>query len=465
MFGPRVIRSGHSSLLIALVASLPAAAAFAPEAHSNPGSNPGVTYGDVTAGRSAEKTAENVVKPAIDAAASTPRRAIEAAIDPSPAGKGPAFAAKMSSVERINIRVPGYASVSGEYRVNGDGTIALPGLGRMHVGDVTIAEFEAQLAIEIQRVSNRESSVAVEVIDYRPVFVSGVVAHSGAFPWKPGFSVLHVEALAGGIYRGPAIASASEPATDREHDRAVRAAYGLAATLASIERLKAEMASRTDYSLPPRIAALVSKSDQQALLAAQKATLASRVSVFNSKVTAVRNARAIAAKEKAALDDQLVRIQTQIKQRRQLVQKIEYMTERRYARGDRLFEEQVRVAELEERLTTTTIAISRAEMAGSSAQQELETIVLSRNAEIDTQLLALEQSKVAFEIDIDSANNVYRRATGKDVNTARFAEPLVPRYEIVRNESGRSQVLKADRSVAVLPGDVVVVSFGRPDDS
>ena len=207
------------------------------------------------------------------------------------------------------------------------------------------------------------------------------------------------------------------------------------------------------------------KSDQQSLLSAQKATLASRTSMFNAKVAAAENAKAMAAKEKNALEEQAVRIQSQLKQRRQIVQKIEYMTERHYARGDRLFEEQVRVAELEERLTTTTIAISRAEVAATTAQQELESVALSRNAEIDSELLALEQSKVGFEIDIDSANNLYRRVTGRDVSTARFAEPFVPRYEIVRSESGKLQVLKADRSVLVLPDDVVVVSFGPPDGS
>lgn len=374
-------------------------------------------------------------------------------------------AAKMSSVERINIRSPGVASLSGDYRINGDGTIALPGIGRLNIGEATIAEFETQLANEIQRVTNRETSVAVEVIEYRPVFVSGVVAHSGAFPWKPGYSILHLEALAGGLFRGPVAsdAIAMEPTSDREHDRAMRAGYGLASTLASIERLKTEMRSGSEYILPPRVVSLVSKADQQSLLSAQQATLASRQSVFNAKVTALQNAKAMAEKDVAALKEQSGRVERQLKQRREFVQKIQYMTENRYVRGDRLFEEQVRVAELEERLTTTTIAISRAEVASSAAQQELESIVLARNAEIDGELLALEQKKVGFEMDIESANNMYKRVTGQDVNTSRSAEPILPRYEIVRSEGGKSEVIRADRSTAVMPGDVVVVSFGRPN--
>lgn len=443
MSGPKVLLSGHSGSLILALALFTVAAPPARLAYSNPNSS--------------NPTVANLTDPSI--------ASITAASGSVAGDTSKSSASKMSSVERINIRIPGVTSLSGDYRITGDGTIALPGIGRLQVGDSTIAEFETQLANEIQRVTNRESSVAVEVIDYRPVFVSGVVAHSGAFPWKPGYSILHVEALAGGLFRGSVAPDmvAMEPVSDREHDRAMRAGYGLASTLASIERLKTEMRNGSEYILPPKVLQLVSKADQQSLLSAQQATLASRQSVFNAKVTALQNAKAMAEKDKVALTEQAARVESQLKQRREFVQKIQYMTENRYVRGDRLYEEQVRVAELEERMTTTTIAISKAEVAANAAQQELESLVLSRNAEIDSEILALEQKKVGFEMDIESANSVYKRMTGQEVNTSRTAEPMIPRYEIVRADGNKSQVIKADRATAVMPGDVVVVSYGRPD--
>lgn len=376
------------------------------------------------------------------------------------------FAAKMNSVERVYIRVPGLASLSGEYRVNGDGTLALPGLGRLQIGEATIEAFEAQLAAEIQRVSNQETSVAVEIVEYKPIFVSGLVARSGAYPWRPGFSVLHAEALAGGLLRGPVSADGATVASfskDHERERAVRSAYELAATLATIERLRMETMNEPHYSLPPRIVSLVSKAEQESLLAAQQATLKSRLSLFNARIAAAESAEKIAVNEGKALDEQILRIQDQLSKRRALVKKVEYMTKNRYARGDRLFDEQVRVAELEERLTTTTLAKSRAEVAAQSARQQIETIVLSRKAEHDTELLALEQKKAEAEIAVESASDVYRRATGQDAIASRVSEPLVTRYEIVRSEGGRSMVFRADKSTPLLPGDVVVVSLERPE--
>jgi protein involved in polysaccharide export with SLBB domain len=206
---------------------------------------------------------------------------------------------KMSNAERVNIRIPGYPVLSGEYRINGDGTLSLPGIGRLEIGEMTIAEFEKQLALEISGISNRDISVAIEVVDYRPVFVSGVVARSGSFPWKPGITVLHAETLAGGLFRGSATGDDGvvTSSTDRERERAVRAAYDLAAALALITRLKTERSNGSTFALPARVASLISKSEQESLAAAQLATLQSRNTVFANRVTSTENTKALAVKK------------------------------------------------------------------------------------------------------------------------------------------------------------------------
>lgn len=392
-----------------------------------------------------------------------------AASDVAPPSADGEIASRMSNVERVNIRIPGLPTLSGEYRIGGDGTVALPGIGRLKVANSTISEFEAQVATEIQRISNRETSVAIEVVEYRPIYVSGAVMNTGAFPWKPGFSVLHAETLAGGISRGPVASGGAMAAvgtvTDGARERAVRSAYALAATLATITRLEAELANDTHYALPPRVAALISTDERQSLEAAQQAILKSNVSLFKAKTAAADAAEAIAAKEKSAHEEQIIRIRDQLTKRRSLLKKLERMTENRFARGDRLFEEQVRVAELEERLTTTTLAISRAEVAAEEAKKQKDNLVLGRKADIDGQFLALEEKKAELEIAIDSSNDVYRRATGQDAIESRVSSAVVPRYEIIRVEHGRTSVVKAAKQTPLIPGDVVVVALGRPDAS
>lgn len=370
-------------------------------------------------------------------------------------------ATRMSSAERVNIRIQGYAALSGEYRINGDGTLAMPGLGRIEIGDSTIAELETRLASEIVRVSNREASVAIEVVDYRPVFVSGIVTRVGAFPWKPGLRVLHAETLAGGLYRAAGAAESSiVPSTDRERERAVRAAYDLASARTSIARLRAEKENSNSFTVPPRLASLVSKEEQDGIVAAQRAMLDSRSTAFAVRVSALQNTKAMALQEKTALETQMTRIQDQLNKRRAMEKKIERMTDQGYARGDRLFEEQVRISALEERMTTTSLAIAKMEMTAASAQQDLDLLVLGRKADIDTELLGLEQRASQLEIEIDSANGLFKRFTGQDALGARDAE-ITPSYEVVRVEGGKSKVIPANRSTALQPGDVLLVGLSR----
>jgi polysaccharide biosynthesis/export protein ExoF len=366
--------------------------------------------------------------------------------------------AKLMNAERVIIRIQGHPTLSGEYRVNGDGTIALPSLGRFEVFDSTIADFETQLADEVTRITSRESNVTIEVIDYKPVFVSGTVARAGAFPWKPGLSILQAETLAGGMVRETG-APGMAPLTDREKDRAIRAAYELASTLVTVARLRTERENSDKLVVLAKLSDLVSASDQAGLMAAQEATLRSRNTAYTARVTALLNSKATALKELGALQEQRVRMHDQLSKRRVTLKKIERVAEQGFIRADRVFEDQIKISELEERLTNATIAISRIEANAAAAQMDLDVHKLGRIAEIDTEVLRHEQRISQLELEIDSANGMFRRITGHDVVSTRASRAPSLSYEIIRTETGVSKVIRADRSTLLQPGDVVMVSL------
>ena len=90
--------------------------------------------------------------------------------------------------------------LTGDFRVNDSGDIALPLLGPVHAAGLTTAQLEKRVADTLkQKNLYRDPSVAVEVISYRPVFVLGEVAKPGQYPYQPGMSVLTSVAVAGGF--------------------------------------------------------------------------------------------------------------------------------------------------------------------------------------------------------------------------------------------------------------------------
>jgi polysaccharide biosynthesis/export protein len=102
--------------------------------------------------------------------------------------------------DQVRIITLGEDRVTGEFRVNDSGEIALPLLGTVRAAGMTTADLQQALgAALVQAQLIKEPSVSVEVTGYRPIFVLGEVNHPGQFPYQPGMTVVTAAAVAGGF--------------------------------------------------------------------------------------------------------------------------------------------------------------------------------------------------------------------------------------------------------------------------
>ena len=84
--------------------------------------------------------------------------------------------------DQVRIITFGEENLTGEFRVNDSGNIALPLLGSVHAAGLTSGELEAAVAAALRRGNLvRNPSVAVEVIAYRPIYVLGEVNKPGQY--------------------------------------------------------------------------------------------------------------------------------------------------------------------------------------------------------------------------------------------------------------------------------------------
>lgn len=106
---------------------------------------------------------------------------------------------RLGTGDQIRIITFGEDQLTGEFRVDDQGRIAIPLLGSVEAVGLTSQQLESSIAGALkQRKFLRDPSVAVEVLAYRPVFVLGEVAKPGQYPYQPGMSVLTAIAIAGG---------------------------------------------------------------------------------------------------------------------------------------------------------------------------------------------------------------------------------------------------------------------------
>jgi polysaccharide biosynthesis/export protein len=102
--------------------------------------------------------------------------------------------------DQVRIITFGEETLTGEFRVNDSGHIALPLVGAVQAAGLTSAELETSVGSVLRRVNLvRNPSVAVEVIAYRPIYVLGEVNKPGQYAYQPGMTVVTAVAVGGGF--------------------------------------------------------------------------------------------------------------------------------------------------------------------------------------------------------------------------------------------------------------------------
>lgn len=102
--------------------------------------------------------------------------------------------------DQVRVIVFGAEQLSGQFRVDDQGNVALPLLGNVVAKGRSPDELASDLGTALERGKYvRKPSVSVEVIAYRPIYVLGEVNKPGQYPYQPGMTMLTGVAVAGGF--------------------------------------------------------------------------------------------------------------------------------------------------------------------------------------------------------------------------------------------------------------------------
>ena len=208
---------------------------------------------------------------------------------------------RLGAEDRVRLRVnewrPGkgetfeWKAFTGEFTVDGSGRLALPFIGSVEAAGRTTDALAAEIGERLQRKAGllQRPDAAVEVAQFRPVYVVGLVDKPGAYPYRPQLTVLQAVGLAGGFYRPPEMGVqrlARESVTARGELADARVEQmALAARRA---RLESEMKDLPAIKFPDAVASqrgtpsvADAMREEQALFDARRAALASQTEALN----------------------------------------------------------------------------------------------------------------------------------------------------------------------------------------
>lgn len=116
--------------------------------------------------------------------------------DREPAGKRPPYT--LGSGDQVKLTIFGQEDLSGEYEVDGNGTVSLPLVGDVDVGGRTVNA--AETAIEEAYTPDYlvNPRVSIQVLNYRPFYILGEVKKPGSYNYVSGLTVVEAVSIAGG---------------------------------------------------------------------------------------------------------------------------------------------------------------------------------------------------------------------------------------------------------------------------
>lgn len=357
-----------------------------------------------------------------------------------------------------------WPDASGEYTIGADGVVSIPMAGAVTAAGLTTAELALRILeqLEDRMGSPGEMDAAVEVLEYRPVYVIGEVQTPGAIPFAPGMNVIEALGRAGGLRR-PDMAYL-------QGERSALASLGnhevmrlqLFRHLATVARLEAELATKPRLEARDELATAPAADD---LLRREAMIKAARDSDIKSRLAQIASLEKLLQDSIASLSRQFDLRGQQLALAQKDLTKTSELVERGLTVASRRSDLQAQIAEQEVRRLELETARLDAEQRLSEVRRERVDILNAHKKDILDTLNAELAAIAELRVKIKTEAALYAEAMDQGEGFVPNRGFGAPTLELARRApDGRLLTATVGRDATLMPGDVLEVRLPLPDD-
>jgi protein involved in polysaccharide export with SLBB domain len=330
--------------------------------------------------------------------------------------------------------------LSGEYEVEPGGTISIPVLGSVELAGQSTDSARAKLLIAVSKTMGHAGNVTVTIVQRPPVYITGGVRSPGAYPYRAGMIAIQAVALAGGVEKEQMAALA--------RDRLTRALARKAVLLAARGHL-------TRIDPPARLIELMGVEGAAALIQAERR-------IADLREEAERNERYKGAEaissirdEVALLDDRLVDMENQTKEGADLLRKMEGLPASRIVEAERVSSVRRDYLDISERRSQLKLSLVQAHRRLGRAESDLKRLQVKQRSDAEAEINQVDADIAQIEASLTSSTV---SASGPERSCCGTESVGL---EIVRSNPTGAEVLVANDTTILEPGDVVQVTAVR----
>ena len=360
--------------------------------------------------------------------------------------------------DRLKILVYDRSDLTAEYRVSDQGSIRIPTLGSFDAKNRSPGQVEQAIAAALERLVHRPGIVTIDVVERRPIFVTGLVAKPGAYRFSAGMAVIQATALAGGTASN---ANASGLPTEalREGSRAQASEEELKHLLAIQARLNAERTESSEIVTPPALVQLAGAERAADLIRDERENMIRAREIFERRKALLTSSIEEANTEIAAFKKEFAKIQEQRTIRETSVDSLEALSKKGLTTQQRLTDSQFLLASADRDAQTAIANIARSQQNLDKAEHDLAVLALVQKVTAAKELQNINDRIVRTRMSIEGAKKVVGHITGLPSEMLVQGREPQFRYEIIRKGSdGELHTTPATEMSKLQPGDVVRIS-------
>jgi polysaccharide export outer membrane protein len=363
-----------------------------------------------------------------------------------------------------------WTALNDEFTVSAAGTLSLPLVGEIVAAGVAPAELATRIggALQSTMALGRRPNASVEVIEFRPFYSVGEVDRPGAFPYRPGLTVLQALSIAGGLRRTTdygllrierdAILARGDADVSRRQVNSL---------LARRARLEAELNEAEAINFPAVLTAQRDDPSIARILRQEQQIFETQREGFKTQMQALEQLKGHFEKEVGQLNAQMTTEDRQIELVKKELEGVSVLANKGLASAPRQLSLERMVAQIEgERLRVgTSLLRTRQEIAKTDI-----SILELKNKRKNEAAAKLRETQSQFDELARKMETSERLVYEAEITTPQLLSRLVrsrriePVYKIVRQKSGAAVELAASEATAVEPGDTIKVDLPAPTD-
>lgn len=361
----------------------------------------------------------------------------------------------MSAVERVQLRVLNYPELSGEFAIDSNHMLSLPGVGRVNVEGKPSSRIERELENKISIYARRDVKVSIEIVKYRNYFIMGMITQPGANEWQPGLNIIKAVALAGGTVRQPSAVDDPVAALSLQQSKTQ-----LQFSLALLARLKAERDGSEKVQIGEQLSSVLAdmplsvRPRLQDFVDRQSEVLDEQRKLTLTQIAGLEQELEAAQAELDAAIEQEKAIKAQFEISSSLLKDVEQLKDKQLVSNTRYLEQRSDLITSQIRHAEAQSLTERARARVANISRQIETLRAQQRVALNDRIEVLQREVAQLELSLLQSS--------PNSQTANGANRLS--YNIARQTPTGIVTFAANVFSEIQPGDVIVVSAGGQEN-